>query len=487
MKGPGFYIIAIGALFTVTFLSGAPLHAQQKHSIDIIKSDHLKGGIYHGIPVRKLLGHVILKSGDRNMVCDSAYQFIGHDQLTAFGNIQITTEGEHIWADTVIYHPNADKSLFLGRVIIRKDTVTIFSNEADYSFNHKIAYFPHRIRLEDKRGTLVADSGRYYQKIDSVIFRGNVQVADSTQYAEADSLFSNRKSGHYKLYGQVYLRDDSNHVALAGKYLEADSTGYRKLTGNAHMEKFKKQARDTDYVWSNTIIYRKIDTTYTFKAIKNVHIWNHRFSSISDTADYYDSSSTFILRSHAKAWYQRIQLSGPHIEVKIKKDTVRSLLAYPHPFTVQEDSITGRLNQIKGDTLRAWFKKGNISRMLVYPNSKMLYFTHNKNNKPDGAVEMTSDSLLLFFKKGNVSKAKGLNKIDGNYYNESKALAKRTLKDFTWNPKERPVRPSNPPKRRLPPVPKKRPFILPERYKTFIEQKEKIKKIKPPRDRRSPS
>lgn len=487
MRSRWFNIITFLAFLSVIFIGDIPLKAQQKHNIDILQSDRYEGGTYHGIPVRKLVGHVILKSGDRTMVCDSAYQFIGRDQLRAFGNIQISTEGENIWADTVIYHPNADQSRFLGRVIIVRDTVSIFSDEADYSFNRKIAYFPHRLRLEDKRGTLVADSGRYYQKIDSVIFKGNVQVADSSQYAEADSLFSNRKSGHYKLYGRVYLRDDSNHVALGGHYMEADSTGYRKLTGDAHMEKFKKQPRDTDFVWSNTIIYRKIDTTYAFKAIKNVHIWNHKFSSISDTADYIDSTSTFILRSHAKAWYQRIQLSGPHIEVKFQKDTVRTLVAYPKPFTVQEDSATGSLNQIKGDTLHAWFEKGDISRILVHPNSKMIYFTKNKQNKPDGAVEMTSDSLLIYFKKGNVTRVKGLNKIDGNYYEESKDLEKRRLKGFTWDPKERPVKPSKPLAPRLPPVPANRPFTLPDRYKTYIEKTGKTRKIKLPQGRHSPS
>ncbi|MGM0739121.1 MAG: OstA-like protein, partial [Bacteroidota bacterium] len=79
----------------------------------------------------------------------------------------------------------------------------LFSEEVFYSFATEIALFPDRLRLEDERGVLVADSGYYYNALDSAVFRGHVQAADSLQYIEADSMFTRRNDEYYELHGRV--------------------------------------------------------------------------------------------------------------------------------------------------------------------------------------------------------------------------------------------------------------------------------------------
>ncbi|MDZ7680737.1 MAG: OstA-like protein [Fodinibius sp.] len=113
----------------------------------------------------------------------------------------------------------------------RADSTTLFGNSVDYRFSTKVAHFLDEIRLEDQRGTLLANSGFYYREADSAEFRGQVQLADSLQYLEGDSLFSNRSNEYYELYGDIYGNDRENNSMIQGNYLESDSTGRRLLRG----------------------------------------------------------------------------------------------------------------------------------------------------------------------------------------------------------------------------------------------------------------
>ena len=110
--------------------------------------------------------------------------------MRAYGNIQIDTDSTNIWADSLYYFSNNDVSLLRGRVVIRQDSATLFGSQVDYNFETKEAVFPQGIRLEDKKGVLVARQGEYYEEQDSAVFRFDVQVQDTSQYVEGDSLFN---------------------------------------------------------------------------------------------------------------------------------------------------------------------------------------------------------------------------------------------------------------------------------------------------------
>ena len=49
---------------------------------------------------------------DVTIICDSAFRFLDRDEMHAFGNIQIDTETENIWADTLFYYTDNDISHF---------------------------------------------------------------------------------------------------------------------------------------------------------------------------------------------------------------------------------------------------------------------------------------------------------------------------------------------------------------------------------------
>jgi len=460
-------VAVVAVLIPTLFL---PFRTNAQDRVIINRANLSSGAIIEGERVNKLIGNVSLRTEDMTMYCDSAYQYRDKNEIHAFGNIEINTEEENIYADTLIYFSEVDFSQLRGRVIIEADSGTIYSQAVDYRFSTKVGHFLDRVRLEDPDGTLTADGGFYYREPDSAVFRGRVQLADTLQYVEGDSLFINRRSESYSLYGDIFLDDRENNVVLKGDSLKADSTGRRFLEGNAWLKKFDPDTAETDTTHIRSRIIHSFrtatetDTNTVIDAYHSVRIWSPKFSSVSDSAHYESATETFELTAGPKAWHKNIQLTGPYIRVKLRDEEIDELISYPSPFVVQQDTAIDRLNQVKGDTLVADFIEGDISRIHVYNNGRLLRFTKNDNEEPDGAIDMTSPSIRIFFRDGELTEMKAQGPVDGSYLPESEKTASRRLEGFAWDPEQRPQEPEEAMKRRFPPIPEELPFELPRRY-----------------------
>lgn len=452
----------------VYLISVSSAIAQTTVQIESVKT--LRSITVDGEPVRKLY-EARLRTGGFTIVCDSAWQFLEKDEFRAFGNIQINTPTETIWADSLTYYNVLDFSQLRGRVIIKQDSTLLFGNKVDYNFVTKVGRFLDQIRLEDNEdGTLRALSGVYFQNQDSAEFRGNVQLVDSAQYVEGDSLFINRKSKFLRLFDNLLVIDSTNNALLTGDYLEADSTGRRYLEGNGYLRRTSEDSTksDTTHIFAEEIELNKQDSTTIIDAYTAVNVWTEKFSSLSDTLHYNSETELFRLKGDPKAWNKNIQLTGPFIFVQLDSSKVQNLTSYPEPFAVQQDTVTRRLNQIKGDTLVADFINGDISKITIYPNSEVLYHITNEQNEPDGAFESTSPRTVLIFENGSMVEAK-MGKNQGLFLPEYTELESRRLEGFVWTPKLRPEKPTINPQPTLPPIPDARPFELPRRFVEYLE------------------
>ncbi|MEX0928802.1 MAG: OstA-like protein [Balneolales bacterium] len=450
--------------FSLSGLFIIPDQAEAQNRVRILASDRLEGDQTDEGSVTKFIGNVKLETDDFVIVCDSAYQYSDLDELRAYGNIQIDMETETIWSDYAYYHIGEEISEFEGRVVMQGENATLFSDYVEYSFITKIATFPGSLRLEDEESVLLSDSGTYYNEQDSATFRGHVQMADSVQYIEADSLFTNRSARYYELFGDVFLDDFENRVRLSGDYVEADSTGQRTIEGSSRMRRINESETDTTHINAHRMEVLESDTTYTFKGFTNVEIWTPDYSSLSDTANYDDHLELFTLEGSPSTWYNNIQLTGPRIEIQLQDDAIRSLLSYIRSFSVQEDTLTGRLNQVTGDTIYVNFEDDQIDYIDVTNQSSIFYHTKDEERNPDGAVEMSARFIKMIFLDGELEDVNSYENITGTFFQESSSLESHELEGFVWEPDRRPQRPPTEIEKRLGDIPVERPFSLPRRY-----------------------
>lgn len=443
--------------------------ASAQQQITILNAERAEGGVIEGEQVRKLIGNVEL-AGDRILMeADSAYQYLNLNRIDAF-NIRIESENEIIWADTLFYDTHEDFSRFRGRVILQTEDLTLFSRTMDYDRTLELADFLTPVRLEDERGILLADRGRYYQNIETGSFYGNVQIADSTQYLEADSLFMNRRIDYYQLFGRVYAEEFEERVTLSGDYLEADGEGRRELEGDAWMMQVNESGSDTLHLNAVEIHLTETDTSDYLDAYGEVRIWAEHYAAIADTAHYRSDLDQFRLLSGPVIWQKRIQLTGPYIEASFEEEQIRFLSSWTRPIAVMQDSLTERFNQLRGDTLNAWFSEGEIEKILAYDNSELVYHLKNDEGEPDGLIELiAAGASAITFVEGEADRFRAERNVDGSHLPEDPENIGLELSGFRWDPELRPVRPEiRLP--RLPPVGDERPVELPPRYLRYMER-----------------
>ena len=467
MKLRGFIILSL----LTGFLAGFTQLTSAQERVRILETDSLEGySTEEDGQVRKLIGNVVLETEDFTVRCDTAWHYRDLEELRARGNIQIDTDDEIIWADEVFYDLATEYSEFKDRVILNSDGTTLFSDFLAYDFIRDIAEFPESLRMEDEDGTLIADRGTYFNEPDSAAFFGNVQLEDTTQYIEADSMFTVRKDEYYELHSRVFLHDLEEEVRLTGNFVEADSTGYRRIEDNARMQRLSEDRRDTTFIWSDRMDVWEHDTTHVFEAYDNVHIWTENYSSLSDTAAYDDYTELFELSGSPRTWRDNLQLTGPHIEIQLEDDEVKTLYSYPNPFSTEEDEETGRFNQLTGDTLFINFEEGELDFMEVWENAHMLYHNNDEEGNPDGATELETPYLYVTFVDGDIYRLNTKGQSPGTIYPEAESVKELRLTGFTWEPDLRPAKPDEELERRLLPIPTERPFEYPDRYRAFIEE-----------------
>jgi len=457
--------------FLMLIAAIAPVKAQD--SVIILQADRLDGGLADGETIRKILGDVILQTEDMIMETDSVYQYVNRNLLVAF-NTQIETENEMIWADTLYHNTETEFSRMRGKVIVQSEQNTVFSDSIDVDQSRDLAIFNVPVRFEDQDGTLIADSGLYFQAADSALFRGNVQLADSTQYLEADSLFMNRSKDLYELFGRVYAEDYEDGVTFTGEYLYSDSTGYRKLLDDAWLMEVSESQADTTHLNAEIIEILETDTTSFMDAFGNVRVWSPKFSAVADTANYIDHEERIVFRSSPILWQKNMQLTGPYIEAFLEDDEIRFLQSYEKPIVVQEDSATGRLHQMTGDTLHAYFDDGAIEQIKVFDNAEIIFHQVDENDEPDGLIELISAGpATMDFLDGDIDFFKASQNIEGSYLPEDPSNIERKLENFRWDPGMKPQRPEiRLP--RLPTIPDERPFELPPRYLKYLSETNSI-------------
>lgn len=456
MKSVPFFLLFLALMVSV------PDYLMGQTQVDILRSDRQSRVISSDGPILKLTGNVRLRTSDLVIDADSAWHYVDRGEVFGYGNLRIETEREVILADFIRYNINTEISNLAGDVVILTETAEIYSAEAVYSFISEIALFNKPVWLRDEDGVMQANEGVYFNQNDSAVFRGNVQIADSLQYIEADSLFTNRRSGDYALFGRVYLQDDENESRLRGDYVEADSTGRRLVDGNAILRRINKSEddvrRDTTWLWADKLTITRIDTFNLITAQGNVSLWQEEYASKSGYSLFDEQEDRVEFRESPVVWYREIELNGDEIDIQLRDEALELLTATGSPFAAQKDSLTERLHQMKGDVLMVYFEEDTVRELHLLDNAELLLHATDDNDQPDGAINVRGGRIYIFFSNGEVDSMRVEEGVDGEALEEHPGLPEFRLPGFRWDPENRPLQPLADLEPRLGPVPMEPPF-----------------------------
>jgi len=189
---------------------------------------------------------------------------------------------------------------------------------------------------------------------------------------------------------------------------------------------------------------KTLSDTSRIRIIMGYHaakIFKSDLQAKADSMYYSASDSTIRMYVAPIIWTQGSQLTGDTIALQMKNKKIDNIDLFPNGFIVNiEKNDSLHFNQVGGKKIHGTFKDNRLNTMVVTGNAEAIYFNRDtvKNVVTEMAREL-GNTMKAAFKNGRLSRATtyGNTEMKVNAINKVKDDDK-ILKAFIWKPKERP-------------------------------------------------
>jgi lipopolysaccharide export system protein LptA len=487
--------------------------------LEILHADVLTYEVNQGIALQKLLGNVRLKQDSTYFSCDSAYFYESENRFEGFSRVKVEmpdnvvltgrraaydgntriaevyenirlTDGESklttqrltyyraqeygyyqgggkledgesvLTSEYGYYYPNQDLAYFKRKVVLTHPDYTLRTDTLGYNTQTKVATFLTYTFIESEDGDLETTRGEYDTEAGVINLFTRSTVKDSSYQITADSLYYTDQGNQGVARGRVLIQQEDSSLEVRGEYGTFDrSRDASMITRNpVAIQQFED---DTLYIFADTLFtYREkrppADSSSAdsisfriFKAYRNVRIFMNDLQGKADSMVYFYDDSVIWLYQDPLLWSDRNQLSGDTITVWMRKGEADSMRVGGSGFLVAEEDTAGYYNQIKGKELRAKFRDNQLARLEVYGNSESIYFVRDDSDSLgrsyEGMNQALAQSMLIYLEDNEVVKIVFRSNPEGIFLPWFEVLGKpNQLEGMRWRIGERPAKPPHP-------------------------------------------
>jgi hypothetical protein len=138
-------------------------------------------------------------------------------------------------------------------------------------------------------------------------------------------------------------------------------------------------------------------------------------------------------------WFEDSQVWGDSIRVRSRDRSPDTVFVRGSGFTAQRDSVLGRIQQLKAETITAFFGGDALHRIRARPNARAIRFLAAENDSLNGAARTSGDRIDLRFVDGRVERVSVIGGTQTTYYRENANIPDPfELEGFQWAPDRRP-------------------------------------------------
>lgn len=397
---------------------------------------------------------VLLVDGSRTLRAESGVYYSDEQRADFFGNVQVRDPDTYMEADTVIYYREEERSDARGDVFIDRNPGRRAADD------RMTGYDSLRARAGDTRADARAGDAE-----DEEAERTGDDTDDQTL------LWGNRAENDE--------RSKSSRVTGRALLLQVRTDSARAPT-------------DTLLVRSHRLNATRSDTLDRMVAIDSVRIWQPDLAAVADSvvydrfkapaasqaapgadspiADAGDAGGDDTLPDSARAadangtpaeereeegdaaptleetrlfrgpmaWFDGSQVSGDTIRVVVRNRSVDTVFVRSSAFAAQEDTTSGRIQQLSGQQITAHFRLDSLRRIVAEPNARAIRFMTGRDGEANGAARTSADRIVLRFRNDEVERVSVLGGTETTYYKEAIIPASFELDGFIWTPERRP-------------------------------------------------
>ena len=439
----------------------------KKDMVYIINSDETIGDEVLRPNITLLQGNVKLRHKNMYMFCDSAYLNEKTNSFEAFGkvhmeqgdtlfiygnylkydgykelakireNVKLVNRGTTLLTDSLDYDRVLDKAYYFeGGTMLDKENV-LTSDWGEYSPSTKNAVFNFDVKLVNPRFTLKTDTLKYNtgtsvahivgpSYIDSEknhIFskRGYYNTrADQAQLMDrsvlntedgkrliGDSIYYDRKKGYGEAFYNVIMTDSLNKNFLKGDYCF-----YNELLGNALAT---RKALAVDYSQGDSLFLHgdtlkmntfNMNTDSMYRELRAYHkarLFRKDIQGVCDSLFFSTKDTCLIMYKDPILWNENKQLLGEEIRVYMNDSTIDWAHIVNQALSIEKKD-TIHYNQITGKEIKAFFVGGDMRKVDVIGNVRLVYYPEDKDSTMIGMNVSETSLLNIFIKEKKMQK-----------------------------------------------------------------------------------
>lgn len=457
----GCSVVAFLLLVVAPSVSAQPQDTTKTRLVEILDADLLERQVVDGERVQQLTGNVRLRQDSTLLRAQRVIEYVERDDILFLGEVLVIDQGDSLRADTVRYDKRTKVGRAFGNVRLSDGEVLALAPRGAYDVEAKRADFRQGVTLIDSTNTLTSRGGSYWTEAKRAEFAGTVQLFGEDAYLEADSLIYLREDSVTTARGNVFIdrvevdsltADTTDRTLLFGHHVFSDDRAKRReVTGNALLVQLRWDSTDavpdTFLVRAQQLRTLERDSLRRLVALDSVRVWQRDLAAAADSvvydriemADTLRTQETRLFRGPS-AWSDDAQISGDTIRVVGTGEEVDSLHVVGAAFVVRPDSLTGRLQQLKGRRLLGTFPSDSVRVFEMAPNAEAIYFLTDDEDRPDGGVRASGDRIVFRVRGDTPERIRVTGDPQGTYYDENQLPQPFRLGGFVWTPARRPTK-----------------------------------------------
>jgi len=207
-------------------------------------------------------------------------------------------------------------------------------------------------------------------------------------------------------------------------------------------------------------------TNRYFEAYYHVRIFSDSLQSVCDSLFYSAEDSAFRLYKNPVVWSQESQIVGDTIYLYTQNEKPKRLYAFENGFIIQKVAPEF-FNQVKGRTVNAYFKEGNIDYVRAKGNSESIYYAQDDSSKFVEANKATADIIDMYFENKKPQRVIFRVNLIGTSFPMRQLPDDMKLRGFNWHDAIRPKTKEELFYKNIIPKIISQPFILPKFFLFF--------------------
>ncbi len=303
-----------------------------------------------------------------------------------------------------------------GNVHIRQDTLNMYCDRAVFHEEMSKLQFTGNVLIDNGHRRLTAEKIDYYPDRSLADCFGKVSIR-----GESDSLFSDRFSYDFKMEsatanGHLYITDFGNNVEIWGDSGSYNAIAQRAVVySNARLLRVDSVSQDSFNVTAYRLTYYS-DTLTRAVAVDSVVIIQGSLRASSDSAVYFPDDQVTYLHENPFVWYENNELEGEMIVAIFDSMKLRALeVTGDAEARSVIDSSDSKTNILQGKSIKFEIENKKPKRIIALENAVSIYYLQ-KDGVDEGNNFATSDTIFIYFKEGELDSIDIIGGSEGIFY-----------------------------------------------------------------------